>query len=92
MAEAVADVIAATPYFKDGFSFQTGVGGPSLAANQFIEKHMEERGIKMGFSLGGITGLVCNLQKKGLIKKIVDVPVSYTHLSYARPSSRILTS
>ena len=73
MAEAVADVIAATPYFKDGFSFQTGVGGPSLAANQFIEKHMEERGIKMGFSLGGITGLVCNLQKKGLINKIVDV-------------------
>lgn len=73
MAEAVADVIAATPYFKDGFSFQTGVGGPSLAANQFIEKHMMERGYKMGFSLGGITGLVCNLQKKGLIKKIVDV-------------------
>lgn len=32
MAENVAKVIASTPYFKDGFSFQTGVGGPSLAA------------------------------------------------------------
>ena len=29
MAENVAKVIAATPYFKEGFSFQTGVGGPS---------------------------------------------------------------
>ena len=37
MAENVAKVIASTPYFKDGFSFQTGVGGPSLAANLFLE-------------------------------------------------------
>ena len=38
MAEDVAKVVACTPYFRDGFSFQTGVGGPSLAANLFIEK------------------------------------------------------
>jgi citrate lyase subunit alpha/citrate CoA-transferase len=73
MAEAVADVIAATPYFVDGFSFQTGAGGPSLAANRFIETHMRERGIHMGFALGGITGAVCSLQQKGLIDKLVDV-------------------
>ena len=48
MAENVAKVIASTPYFKEGFSFQTGVGGPSLAANLFLEKYMDERGIKMG--------------------------------------------
>ena len=48
MAEDVAKVIASTPYFKEGFSFQTGVGGPSLAANLFLEKYMDERGIKMG--------------------------------------------
>ncbi|MBQ1382491.1 MAG: citrate lyase subunit alpha, partial [Solobacterium sp.] len=28
MAEDVAKVVAAAPYFRDGFSFQTGVGGP----------------------------------------------------------------
>ena len=28
MAENVARIIASTPYFKEGFSFQTGVGGP----------------------------------------------------------------
>ncbi len=38
MAENVAKVIASTPYFKEGFSFQTGVGGPSLAANLFLEQ------------------------------------------------------
>lgn len=37
MAEQVAKVISATPWFKDGFSFQTGVGGPSLAVNRFLE-------------------------------------------------------
>lgn len=73
MAESVADIIAATPWFKDGFSFQTGVGGPSLAANQFIEAHMRKRGIHMGFSLGGITGAVCAMQERGLIDKIIDV-------------------
>jgi citrate lyase subunit alpha/citrate CoA-transferase len=73
MAESVADVIAATPYFVDGFSFQTGGGGPSLAANRFIEAHMRKRGIRMGFALGGITGAVCALQKKGLVDKIIDV-------------------
>lgn len=30
MVENVAKVIAATPWFKDGFSFQTGVGGPAF--------------------------------------------------------------
>lgn len=72
MAERVADVIAATPYFVDGFSFQTGGGGPSLAANRFIEAHMRERGIRMGFALGGITGSVCDLYKKGLVDKLID--------------------
>lgn len=54
MAENVAKVIASTPYFKDGFSFQTGVGGPSLAANLFLEQYMDERNIKMGWAIGGI--------------------------------------
>ena len=30
MAQNVAKVIAATPWFKDGFSFQTSVGGPAF--------------------------------------------------------------
>ena len=73
MAENVAKVIAATPYFKDGFSFQTGVGGPSLAANLFLEKYMDERNIKMGWAIGGICGPMVELLKKGKVGKIIDV-------------------
>ncbi|MGW8115201.1 citrate lyase subunit alpha [Caproicibacterium sp. NSD3] len=72
MAEHVADVITATPYFKDGFSFQTGVGGPSLAVNRFLENRMREQGIKMSFALGGISSAICALQDKGLVGYILD--------------------
>lgn len=72
MAENAAKIIASTPYFKDGFSFQTGVGGPSLAVNRFLEDYMAERGIQMGFALGGTSNAICNLQDKGLVRHILD--------------------
>lgn len=72
MAENVAGVIAATPYFKDGFSFQTGVGGPSLAVNRFLENHMVAQNIKMSFALGGTSSAICALQDKGLVDQILD--------------------
>ena len=73
MAENVAKVIASTPYFKEGFAFQTGVGGPSLAANLFLEKYMDERGIKMGWAIGGICGPMVEMLKKGKVSKVIDV-------------------
>jgi len=72
MAENVAAVIASTPYFKDGFSFQTGVGGPSLAVNRFLEDHMRERDITMSFALGGTSTPICQLYDKGLVKHLMD--------------------
>ena len=73
MAENVAKVIASTPWFREGFSFQTGVGGPSLAANLFLEKYMDEKGIKMGWAIGGICGPMVELLKKGKVGKVIDV-------------------
>lgn len=73
MAENVAKVIACTPWFREGFSFQTGVGGPSLAANLFLEKYMDEKGIKMGWAIGGICGPMVELLKKGKVGKVIDV-------------------
>lgn len=73
MAESAAKVISATPYFQDGFSFQTGVGGPTLATNLFLEKYMDERGIKMGWAIGGICGPMVELLKKGKVGKVIDV-------------------
>lgn len=73
MAEQAAKVIAATPYFQDGFSFQTGAGGPSLAVNLFLEQYMDERNIKMGWAIGGICGPMVELLKKGKVGKVIDV-------------------
>mgnify|MGYP002561928081 FL=1 len=73
MAESAARVMAATPYFRDGFSFQTGVGGPSLAVNRFLTPLMEERGIRMGWAIGGICTSMVELLKQGLVGQIIDV-------------------
>ena len=73
IAEQAAKVIAVTPYFKDGFSFQTGAGGPSLAVNLFLEQYMDERNIKMGWAIGGICGPMVELLKKGKAGKVIDV-------------------
>ncbi|MCL1992186.1 MAG: citrate lyase subunit alpha [Spirochaetes bacterium] len=72
MAQACAKVAAATPYFKEGFSFQTGVGGASLAVNRFLEPLMRERGIRMGWAIGGISAPMVELLEKGLVGCIVD--------------------
>ena len=73
MAESAARVMAATPYFRDGFSFQTGVGGPSLAVNRFLTPLMKERGIQMGWAIGGICTSMVEMLKQGLVGQIIDV-------------------
>lgn len=72
MAERCADVILNTAYFKDGFSFQTGVGGPSIAATMFLRQPMLERGIHMKWAVGGIAKPMVDLLNEGLIDTIVD--------------------
>ena len=72
IAQWAAEVMVHTPYFKDGFSFQTGGGGPSLAVTRFLRPYMEERGIKMSFAMGGITRPMVELLKEGFIRTTVD--------------------
>lgn len=72
MADYCTQFVIHTPYFKEGFSYQTGVGGASIASTISLGKIMEERGIHMGLGLGGITTPMCELLEKGLIKKLVD--------------------
>jgi citrate lyase subunit alpha/citrate CoA-transferase len=72
MAENCARVMEATSYFKDGFSFQAGAGGPSLAVYRFLEPMMANRGVTMRWALGGITQHTVDLLEKGLIKRIAD--------------------
>lgn len=72
IARYAADVIEHSGYFEDGFSVQTGSGASSTAATRFLEHRMRKKGIKAAFALGGITGGIVDLHRKGLIAKIID--------------------
>lgn len=72
MANYCTQFVINTPYFKDGFTYQTGVGGASIASTISLGEIMRERGIKMGLGLGGIAGPMCKLLEEGLIEKLVD--------------------
>ena len=72
IARYTAEAMAATPYFRDGFNFQTGGGGPSLAATRFLKPYMDEKNVKMGFCMGGVTRPELELLKEGYIRTILD--------------------
>ena len=73
IAEYASKVITNSPYYKEGFSFQTGTGGASLAVTRFIREQMIKDGIKANFALGGITNAMVELLEEGLVEKIIDV-------------------
>ncbi|HSK69593.1 MAG TPA: citrate lyase subunit alpha [Candidatus Limnocylindria bacterium] len=73
IAESCVEVMRALPYFKDGFSFQTGVGGPSIATTIFLRRHLHEMGIRMGWIVGGISTPMVELLKDNLVGYIADV-------------------
>ena len=73
IAEYASRVIVESGYFKDGFSFQTGTGGATLAVSRFLRNEMINAGIKASFALGGITKPMVEMHEEGLIKHIFDV-------------------
>lgn len=73
IAETVNNVITHSPYFKDGFSFQTGSGGAALAVTRYLRQSMLDNQIKASFALGGITKPTTDMLKEGLIDRVMDV-------------------
>jgi citrate lyase subunit alpha/citrate CoA-transferase len=73
IAAMAAKVIESTGLLKNGFSFQTGAGGASLAVAHFVRQMMEKENIVGSFALGGITGYMVDMLEKGLFKKLMDV-------------------
>lgn len=73
MASSAAKVIAASGLLKDGFSFQTGAGGASLAAAQFLKEIMLKEGVQGSFGLGGITGYMVDMLRAGCFRSLLDV-------------------
>jgi len=72
IAEYAKEVIVNAPYYKDGFSFQAGTGGSSLAVARYLKEAMIKDGVKAGFALGGLTGHLCEMMEEGLIEKVID--------------------
>jgi citrate lyase subunit alpha/citrate CoA-transferase len=72
IAKHAAQFIKESGYMKEGFSFQTGAGGISLAVTKILGEIMEAEGIKAGFINGGLSTFAVNLFKKGLVAALYD--------------------
>ena len=72
IAENAVKAIEASGYFKNGFSYQTGAAGASLAVTQFLREKMIKQNIKGSFALGGITSQIVQLLEEGLFGGIFD--------------------
>ena len=104
MSSHAAKVIEASGLLTDGFSFQTGAGGASLAAAKFLKDIMLEKGIQGSFGLGGITGYMVDMLRSGCFRSLMDVQCfdleaveslrtdprhqEISAMQYASPSSR----
>lgn len=72
MADYCTQFVVNTPYFKDGFSYQTGVGGASIASTVSLAKIMKERNIRMRFGVGGLTKPMCDLLENNQVDALLD--------------------
>jgi citrate lyase subunit alpha/citrate CoA-transferase len=73
IAETAARVIEASGLLVDGFSFQTGAGGVSLAAAAYLREVMTKKKIQGSFAAGGITSSIVDMFDEGLFRALLDV-------------------
>lgn len=72
IAKKASEVLIATKKIKNGFSFQAGSGGASLAVCKFMREYMEENNIKGSFASGGITAYLVELLEANLFNALLD--------------------
>ena len=73
MASYAVQVIEHSGLLKDGFSFQTGAGGASLAVAKYLKDVMLRQQIRGSFGLGGITGYLVDMLNEGCFEALLDV-------------------
>ncbi len=72
IAELVARFIRESGILKDGFSFQGGAGGISLAFAVYLADMMKAEGVKAGWIHGGTTRYLVRMLEQGLAPALVD--------------------
>ena len=73
IAAQAAQLIEASGLLEDGFSFQTGAGGISLATAACLKDIMVKHGTVGSFAAGGITGTIVDMFHAGLFRSLLDV-------------------
>lgn len=66
-------VIEASGLLQNGFSYQSGAGGITLAVTKFLGDRMKELGVIGSFGMGGSTSALVELLDAGIFQRILDV-------------------
>lgn len=72
IAELTAEFVRAAGILKDGFSFQSGAGGTSLAFAIYLKEMMKEAGVRARFIRGGSTRYLVEMLEEDLTDYILD--------------------
>jgi citrate lyase subunit alpha/citrate CoA-transferase len=72
LAELTGQFCEAAGIIREGFSFQSGAGGTSLAVGECFRRIMKKKGVKARFARGGSNAYLVSMLKEGLIGYILD--------------------
>jgi citrate lyase subunit alpha/citrate CoA-transferase len=72
IAELAARFCAEAGIMRDGFSFQAGAGGTTLAFALYLRDLMRAAGVKARFARGGSTEHMVEMLEEGLVEYILD--------------------
>ncbi|MCK5739804.1 citrate lyase subunit alpha, partial [bacterium] len=72
LAEMTAQFCLEAGIIQDGFSFQAGAGGTSLAIGIYFHQILKEKNLKARFSVGGSTQYMVKMLEEGYLEYILD--------------------
>lgn len=72
LAELTAKFCDAAGIIREGFSFQSGAGGTSLAVGEFFKSIMKQKGIRARFARGGSNKYLVSMLEENLVDYILD--------------------
>ncbi len=72
LAELTARFCDAAGIIQDGFSFQSGAGGTSLAVGEYFREIMKKKKIRARFARGGSNKYLVSMLEEGLVEYILD--------------------